>query len=184
MSNTHTATSLLSTVSLVKQGDESVLLVDEHNHVTGATSRQKMREQQLCHRATYVFVFDQQGRIVVQERTMSKDIYPGYFDPATGGVVAEGEEYDDAAYRELSEELGIEGVSLQSYSHFYFHNDDCRVWGKVYSCQYDGELTLQADEVASVVMEKPDHILANRFHRTYTPDSIAALQRLMHAMEK
>ena len=160
--------------------DERVLVVDEHNHVTGAVNRQQMREEKLCHRATYVFVFDSQGQVYVQERTMVKDLYPGFFDPATGGVVAEGEEYDGAAYRELEEELGITGVSLTTHCHFYFHNDDCKVWGKVYSCEYDGELVLQKEEVAAVVMEKPEHILANRFDRSYTPDSLVALERLMH----
>ena len=160
---------------------EKVTVVDEHNHVTGVVSRQQMRAEKLCHRATYVFVFDSGGKVYVQERTMTKDLYPGFYDPATGGVVAAGEEYDEAAYRELEEELGISGVSLTPHCHFYFHNDDCRVWGKVYSCQYDGELTLQAEEVAAVIREKPEHILSNRFHRSYTPDSLTALERLMQS---
>ncbi|AMO56810.1 NUDIX hydrolase YfcD [Endozoicomonas montiporae] len=162
-----------------KPADEKVVVVDEHNHITDVVSRQQMRAEKLCHRATYVFVFDTQGRLYVQERTMTKDLFPGYFDPATGGVVAAGEEYDEAAYRELEEELGISGVPLTAHCHFYFHSDDCRVWGKVYSCQYDGELTLQEEEVAAVIREKPEHILSNRFHRNYTPDSITALERLM-----
>ncbi|MET4694145.1 NUDIX hydrolase YfcD [Endozoicomonas lisbonensis] len=179
MSDNHANTSQSTEIRNQSSVEESVIVVDEHNHITGAVSRQQMRREKLCHRATYVFVFDSEGRVCVQERTMTKDLYPGFFDPATGGVVAEGEEYDEAAYRELEEELGISGVPLTAHCHFYFHNDDCRVWGKVYSCQYDGELTLQEDEVAAVVREKPEHILSNRFHRNYTPDSLTALERLM-----
>ena len=180
MSDNHSTTSSQTVADGTQPAiEERVLIVDEHNHAVGAVSRQQMRREQLCHRATYVFVFDSRGRIYVQERTMTKDLYPGFFDPATGGVVAEGEEYDEAACRELKEELGITGVPLQAYCHFYFHNDDCRVWGKVYSCQYNGELTLQPEEVADVVLEKPEDILSNRFHRSYTPDSLVALERLM-----
>ena len=159
---------------------ERVLVVDEHNHVVDVVDRSIMRSLKLCHRATYIFVFDRQGRLAVQERTMTKDFYPGYYDPATGGVVAEGEDYDTSAARELGEELGIRSVPLQAHCHFYFSNDDCKVWGKVYSCQYDGELKLQDEEVAAVIWEYPEDILANRFHRSYTPDSLIALERYMH----
>ena len=158
---------------------ENVIVVDEHNHVQGVLPRKAMREEKLCHRATYVFVFNSKGELYVQERTLNKDIYPGFYEPATGGVVAEGEEYDEAAVRELEEELGIKGVPLTAHFHFYFHNDDCKVWGRVYTCKYDGALTLQEEEVASVVMEKPEAILNNHYHRQYTPDGLMALERLV-----
>ncbi len=161
---------------------ENVVVVDDHNFVLGAVPRGQMREELLCHRATYVFVFNSKGQLYVQERTLNKDIYPGYFDPATGGVVTEGESYDQAAERELAEELGIEGVPIKSHFHFYFHNDDCQVWGRVYSCHYDGPLSLQEEEVATVVMESPQEVLSNRNHRNYTPDSLVALERLVHCL--
>ncbi|WP_299728873.1 NUDIX hydrolase YfcD [uncultured Endozoicomonas sp.] len=161
---------------------ESVVVVDDHNFVLGAVPRGQMREEALCHRATYVFVFNSEGQLYVQERTLNKDIYPGYYDPATGGVVTEGESYDLAASRELSEEMGIEGVKITPHFHFYFQNDDCQVWGRVYTCCYDGPLVLQEEEVASVVMESPEDILSNRNHRNYTPDSLVALERLVHCL--
>ena len=162
---------------------EQVLIVDDHNHVIGTAPRSQMREEKLCHRATYVFIFNAQGQLYVQERTLNKDIYPGFFDPATGGVVAEGESYDQAAIRELSEELGIENTPVTPHFHFFFHNNDCQVWGRVYSCHYDGEFNLQKEEVADVVFETPEEILANRYDRNYTPDSLAALERLVHALK-
>ncbi len=167
----------------VEASVESVLVVDDHNFVLGSVPRGQMREETLCHRATYIFVFNSKGQLYVQERTLSKDIYPGYFDPATGGVVTEGESYDQAAGRELAEELGIEGVPITSHFHFFFQNNDCQVWGRVYSCYYDGGLTLQEEEVASVVMESPEEVLSNRNHRNYTPDSLVALERLVHCLK-
>lgn len=162
---------------------ESVVVVDDHNFVLGSVPRGQMREEALCHRATYIFVFNSKGQLYVQERTLNKDIYPGYFDPATGGVVTEGESYDQAAERELAEELGVAGVPINSHFHFFFQNDDCQVWGRVYSCYYDGPLTLQEEEVASVVLESPEEVLSNRNHRNYTPDSLVALERLVHCLK-
>ena len=163
---------------------EQVLVVDDHNQVIDSVPRTTMRQQRLCHRATYVFVCNASGQLYVQERTLNKDIYPGYFDPATGGVVIAGESYDQAAVRELQEELGIEKTALTPHFHFYFHDKDCQVWGRVYSCRYDGPLTLQEEEVAAVVMESPEDILKNRFHRNYAPDSLLALERLVHCLNQ
>ena len=163
---------------------EQVLIVDDHNHVLGSAPRPRVREEGLCHRATYVFVFNAKGQLHVQERSIGKDIYPGFFDPATGGVVTEGESYDQAVVRELEEELGVSNTPVIPHFHFFFHNEDCQVWGRVYSCRYDGPLILQEEEVASVVFETPEEILANRHHRNYTPDSLAALERLVHCLKQ
>ncbi|MGB0361216.1 MAG: NUDIX hydrolase YfcD [Endozoicomonas sp.] len=173
----------MSVDSSTKSSIESVVIVDDHNFVIGVVPREKMRKEALCHRATYVFVFNREGKLYVQKRTLTKDIYPGYFNPATGGVVTEGESYDQAAYRELTEELGIEGVQINPHFHFFFHNEDCQVWGRVYTCYYDGPLVLQEEEVTNVVMEAPEEILSNRHHRNYTPDSLAALDRLVHCLQ-
>ena len=166
----------------VDASTESVVVVDDNNNILGAVPRKDMRAQALCHRATYIFVFNSLGQLYVQQRTESKDIYPGYFDPATGGVVTEGESYDHAARRELAEELGIVNVAITPHFHFFFHNSDCQVWGRVYSCYYDGPVSLQAEEVATVILESPREVLANQYHRNYTPDSLVALERLVHLL--
>ena len=86
--------------------EEQVIIVDAKNEVVGSARRSHMRAHNLHHRATYIFVFCADGRLCVQERSQDKDIYPGYFDPACGGVLGENEEYDECAERELEEELG------------------------------------------------------------------------------
>ena len=67
--------------------DEIVLIVDKENNESGSALRHEMRSKGLPHRAAYILVFNSKGEIFVQKRTRSKDIYPGYFDIAAGGVV-------------------------------------------------------------------------------------------------
>ena len=159
--------------------DERVVVVNENNEVIGVQTRSLVRAQHLCHRAVFVFVFDSKGELYIQERTMTKDVYPGCYDLAAGGAVDEGEEYDEAAARELEEEFGIAGVELESKFHFYYQDDNCRLWGKAYTCLWDGKIIPQPEEVANVVMDRPEHILANTDYRPYTPDSLLALKKLM-----
>jgi len=142
--------------------DEVVLIVDRNNNETGSVARHEMRARGLPHRACYILVFNGKGDLFVQKRTMSKDIYPGYYDVAAGGVVLAGENYDHAALRELEEELGIKDVELLSHFTFFYEEGKNQVWGRVYSCIYNGELTLQAEEVESGFLHSAKR---NRLHR-------------------
>ena len=155
---------------------EMVCLVDEKNNVLGAVPRRQMREQRLLHRATYIFVFHSSGQLYVQRRTMNKDLYPGYWDPAAGGVLLAGESYEESARRELEEEFGVRNVPLESHFDFYFEDVDGRVWGGVFSCVYDGELKLQADEVQGVQLMTIDQIFAPASGDSFAPDSLEALR--------
>ena len=149
----------------MKPDDEIIVIVDEKNRIIGAEPRSTMRSKGLIHRATYILVFNSAGQIFVQKRTLSKDVYPGYYDVATGGVVLDGETYEESAVRELEEELGIRNVPLKSHFDFYYQDGKNRVWGRVFSCVYDGEIILQAEEVERVVAgrffrgEDREHVL-------------------------
>ena len=159
--------------------DEIVAIVDEHNHVIGSAPRREMRAGKLRHRSTYILVFNSQGELFVQKRTMIKDIYPGYYDPCTGGVVLHGESYELSAARELEEEVGIREVSLTWHFEFYFEDDLGRVWGSVFSCVYDGDMVLQVEEVESGEFLPIATILQRAQTEPYTPDGLLALHRYL-----
>src|SRR5438093_13239211 len=99
--------------------DEIVVIVDEHNNVVGAAPRRQMRAQRLPHRSTYILVFNSQGALYVQKRTMTKDVVPGYYDPAACGVVLAGECSEESSQRELYEEMGIRDEPLTPLLKFY-----------------------------------------------------------------
>lgn len=159
--------------------DEKVAIVDENNRVTGSAPRHEMRAKGLIHRATYILVFNGRGEIFVQERTKTKDIYPGYFDVATGGVVLTGESYEESAGRELAEEIGATGVRLQGRFDFYHQDADNKVWGRLFTCVYDGPITLQEAEVADGFFMAVDEVLALAAQRPFTPDGLVVLQRFL-----
>ncbi|RRU15992.1 NUDIX hydrolase YfcD [Serratia marcescens] len=152
---------------------EWVDIVDEQNEVIAQSSRQQMRAERLRHRATYIVVHDGMGKILVQRRTEIKDFYPGWLDATAGGVVQSGENVLDSARREAEEELGIAGVPFAQHGLFYFEEEQCRVWGALFSCVSHGPFALQEEEVAEVCWLTPEEITARCDE--FTPDSLKAL---------
>jgi isopentenyl-diphosphate Delta-isomerase len=88
--------------------DELFDLVDLDDHVVGQVRRgEAHRNPALIHRSVQVLVFTHDGRLLLQRRSASKDLFPGYYCASASGHVASGEEYATTAERELAEELGI-----------------------------------------------------------------------------
>jgi len=158
--------------------NESVQIVDENNTEIAAVPRWIMREQKLIHRACYILVFNRSGQLFVQKRTPTKDVYPGYYDVAAGGVVLAGESYEAAAERELSEELGIDGIPLTHCFDHYYEDASNRVWGRIFRCRHEGPFILQEEEIESGGFMNVPQVLDAEGSDLFTPDGIEMLQRL------
>ncbi|EFJ50066.1 hypothetical protein VOLCADRAFT_89051 [Volvox carteri f. nagariensis] len=131
---------------------EYCVIVDEHNRVVGAEPRDVTVRNRLLGRGSYVFVTNDLGELLVSKRSMKKDVYPGHWDVVIAGVVQAGEEYEDTAARELSEEIGVseEGAraGLRRLFVFPYRDATCHVWGCAFTFNHSGgELRLQEDEV-------------------------------------
>ncbi len=158
---------------------ETVQIVDENNTEIAAIARWVMREQNLIHRASYILVFNNTGDLFVQKRSLNKDVYPGYYDVAAGGVVLVGESYEDAAEREFAEELGIKkGIQLESCFDHYYEDENNRVWGRVFRCCHEGPFSLQEEEIESGGFMDVTQVLNSAERNLFTPDGIEILRRL------
>jgi len=167
----------------VDAADELVIIVDKENSEVGVAPRREMRSGRLRHRATYVLVFNTRGQLFVQKRTRTKDVFPGYYDAAAGGVVLARESYEEGAVRELEEELGIRQTPLTSLFDFYYEDEYIRLWGREFFCEYDGELVLQEEEVESGKFMNVDEVFLLAETEPFTPDCLYVLQRYLEGKE-
>jgi 16S rRNA (adenine1518-N6/adenine1519-N6)-dimethyltransferase len=95
-------------VSESNTGDNDRLpVVDENDRLLGSASRSEVHGNNLRHRAVHIFIFNQDGEVYLQRRSRHKDRHPLLWDSSAAGHVNASEGYDDAASRELQEELGI-----------------------------------------------------------------------------
>lgn len=160
--------------------EEIVVIVDGQNQAIGAVTRKIMRLQRLIHRASYILVFNTQGELFIQKRSQTKDIYPGYWDLAAGGVVLDGESYEESAKRELREELGISGVRLRPLFDQYFEDAGNRVWGRIFACTSNGPFSLQKEEIDYGRFISLGEIEALNQAEPVTPDGMLLLKQLPH----
>lgn len=124
-------------------------IIDENDSVIGKVPRDEIRSKVLLHRGVLIFVFNSKGEIFVHKRTETKKIYSGYYDLACGGGVDAGEGYEEAAYRESSEELGLKNQKLKFLFKERYKSDIDNTLVSVYKTVYDGKITLQKDEIVS-----------------------------------
>lgn len=160
---------------------EQIAWVDEQDRLLGAIRRSDLRERGLIGRGTYILLFNSAGELCVHRRTLSKAIYPGYWDVAAGGMVQADESYIESAARELAEELGVSGVPLTEHEHFFFDQPGNRLWCAVFSAIWNGPLTLQPEEVLEARFIPVADALRKAVEEPYCPDSVAALKRYLGA---
>ena len=88
--------------------------ITEDDRVIGQITRAEAHaDKSLIHRAVGAYVFDGQGRLLLQQRSLTKDTSPGAWALSVGGHVAAGDTPERAIAREVEEELGRE-VAVES----------------------------------------------------------------------
>jgi isopentenyldiphosphate isomerase len=152
----------------------AILIVDEHDNPVGSAPKQEAWEKGLWHRVVRIMLEDGKGNLLLQHRSPTKDIYPNAWDNSAAGHVDAGEDYETAAYRELKEELGIDGVPLEeigSYTDAHnWHGLQMNRFVRVYRALFTG--TPQPGEpdkiddvrwfpvaaVRALVRDDPEHV--------------------------
>jgi len=122
--------------------------VDEYDMVIGKAAREVFHgNPDMIHRVVHILVYDTSGELYLQKRSITKDVQPGKWDTSVGGHVAAGESYEDAARREMQEELGIEGAVIE-YLHRYLHRNDYESeYVSTYRCIWDGPIEINREEI-------------------------------------
>lgn len=82
--------------------NEYIDLVDKNNIVIGITTVKVAHEKRQFHRVAGVLLFDDFGNIILQSGTKYNLI-----ELSVGGHVKRGEDYEEAAHREMFEEIGV-----------------------------------------------------------------------------
>ena len=153
--------------------DEMVEEIDLAGNVLQLVTRRKMRAEQLCHRSVFIAVMSEKGDLLVHKRAETKDIWPGWWDVAVGGVVGPGETWADAAVRELHEELGIEGTRLTLLGIGAYRDPDVQLVAATFLCRTEGPFAFADGEITEAHWVSRAEIPVWLQGKQFLPDSVA-----------
>lgn len=91
------------------RADEPLVLVDADGEQVGVATRAACHAVDgLRHRAFSVYLFDDEGRLLVHQRHDTKPLWPGFWTNSCCSHPLDGEPLEDAARRRVREELGVD----------------------------------------------------------------------------
>ncbi|MFE7133578.1 isopentenyl-diphosphate Delta-isomerase [Streptomyces sp. NPDC057638] len=142
-------------------------LVDEHGTTIG--TEEKLAAHQApgkLHRAFSVFLFDEQGRLLLQRRALGKYHSPGVWSNTCCGHPYPGEAPFTAAARRTYEELGISPSLLAEAGTVSYHHPDPasglveREYNHLFVGMAQASPVPDPDEVGETVFVTPDELAA------------------------
>ncbi len=160
---------------------------DEEGRPAGLVARPTVHRDGLWHRAVHVWLFRSDGRVYVQRRTPEKDVSPDCLDVSVGEHLQPGEDFRGAAYRGLSEELGVVDatpVALGGERRVTQHRPELGIHDReiqqAFHAVYDGNVQPEPTEIAALELWTMEGLRAEvaRSPDTFTPGLRADLADL------
>ncbi|RJQ19304.1 MAG: NUDIX domain-containing protein [Nitrospiraceae bacterium] len=142
--------------------EELLEVVNEKGEVINTLPRSVIHgDPSLMHRVVHVLVFNENGELLLQKRSMNKDVAPGKWDTSVGGHVDHGETIVQAVTRETGEELGIKTCELE-FLYTYIHSNPYETeLVFTHSCVYSGGISFNKDEIDEVRYWNTNDIMQN-----------------------
>lgn len=155
---------------------ELVERVDERDRVVGVVDREETIRNGWLHRVATTVCRDPRGRVLVHRRPGHVSRFPGLYDALLGGGVGVGERYEEAAARELAEELGVR-VPVRPVLRFLCRGAISPYWLGVHEALVAQPLSPDPAEIAwhGWVGEQELHEAFRR--RLFVPDAVDVMRR-------
>jgi isopentenyl-diphosphate delta-isomerase len=96
-----------------------VILVNEQDEAIGAMEKMEAHEKGVLHRAFSVFIFNEKGEMLLQQRALDKYHSAGLWTNACCSHPMPGEDTIDAAIRRLQEEMGFTTTLTNAFNFTY-----------------------------------------------------------------
>lgn len=106
---------------IVSSESEALILVDPADRVVGHLDKSAAHDGDgVLHRAFSLFIFNADGRLLLQQRAAGKRLWPEYWSNSCCSHPRQGEAMDDAVHRRLEQELGMTARLRFTYK-FEYH---------------------------------------------------------------
>lgn len=160
---------------------ERIDQVDADDRVVGTTDRATAVRRGLLHRVAGVICRDTRGRYLIHQRPAGAPWFGGMYAPVLGGAVLAGETYQDAAARELREELGLT-VPVRFCLKFLCQGAIGQYWFALHHARLAAGQPLVPDpaEIANVAWLTGDQLREATARLPFIPEVHDAFDRYRH----
>ena len=140
---------------IVSSETEHLVLVDKDDNELGSTTKEACHNGDgMLHRAFSLFVFNDRGELLLQQRSKSKRLWPLYWSNSCCSHPRLGETMNEATQRRIHQELGVNSDNLQYLYKFHYQAKYGSLGSEHELCSvYIGSTT---DEVAANINEVAD----------------------------
>lgn len=165
-----------STDRIVSSDDEALILVDDQDNEIGYLNKADCHAGSgVLHRAFSIFLFDDAGRLLLQQRASGKQLWPMFWSNTCCSHPRRGETLEIATARRLDDELNTSS-SLEPVYEFTYHAPFGEIGAERELChvflgRVSGEPAMNPTEIAAiryVTAEELDSELASD-HAAFTP---------------
>ncbi|PWI45021.1 NUDIX domain-containing protein [Streptomyces sp. ICBB 8177] len=157
--------------------DELVERVDDQDRMLGmVVSRRQATQEGWLHRIAVTVCRDERGRILIHRRSQQVSRFPGLYEIEVGGAANVGESYEQAAARELAEELGIRALPRLLFT-FINRSGLSPHWLGVHEAVVPDTVVADPDEIAWHGWLTEPELRSALLEWRFTPDSNEAFSR-------
>jgi isopentenyldiphosphate isomerase len=131
--------------------EEMLEIVDSQGNAIAVAPRSEIHgNPSLIHKVAHVLVFNDKGELLLQKRSMNKDVAPGRWDTSVGGHISPAEDLIEAAKREMEEELGIVSDGMK-FLYSYIHSNPYETeMVFTHSCVHNGPFSFNREEIDEI----------------------------------
>jgi isopentenyldiphosphate isomerase len=159
---------------------EMVEIVDKDDNVLGTMERKEADAKGKRYRIVHVLLVNDDDTILVQWRKSTRSISPRTFTSSAAGALNVGESYEDAAHRELKEELGISRkIKLKMMGTFSTKTANGQLFAGVYNGEVKG-WEEEADAIDYVNRDEAEYLL-KRYPYLLSPSFAQSLKLFLKA---
>jgi len=141
---------------------DQVVLVNERDEPIGVMEKMEAHQKGLLHRAFSVFIFDSNGKMLLQQRASEKYHGAHLWTNACCSHPMPGEELMVAAQRRLQEEMGFTTELVEIFSFIYRAQVENNLveheLDHVFAGQYERKILPDPHEVSAFYYERMDQI--------------------------
>lgn len=131
--------------------EQQVILVNESDEPIGVAEKMEAHRKGLLHRAFSVFVFNEKGEMLLQQRALHKYHSGGLWTNTCCSHPSPGDDTKEAALKRLNEEMGFETGIKKVFDFVYKTDFDNGLieheFDHVFAGEYEGDIVINKTEV-------------------------------------